>query len=379
MSAKEIFNERNIMKRTSILFFLTASFLYAAPTLAQKEYPIDCVTAINMGDGRILHRDLKTEKPLNGDHRIIDGYHSAYIQADFKDGLYNGKYAKYEYNKLKCEGTYKEGWKDGTFRTFYDSGKIKEEKSYREGKLDGPHRTYYTDGKVEMEKNYRKGKQEGKEVYYEWDGTLRREHNYRNGVQVGKQYSFIKGTHEYYETSYYNDQGLLNGDFIQMFTFGQPYTTGHYTNGQKDGVWTKIAESGDTLYISTYRAGREEGLQVRFDRESGSRSKEYYMKNDRPDGLYRRYDPDTGELVYEATYQYGRLHGKEHTLVRDNRYDYWEICTYVNGRQTGPFESRYVKNDQLRETGEYRNGHRIGRWKRYDINGKLEMEWEETK
>lgn len=216
-------------------------------------------------------------------------------------------------------------------------------------------------------------------MYYEWDGTLRREHNYRNGVQAGKQYSFIKGTHEYYETSYYNDQGLLDGDFIQMYTFGQPYTTGHYTNGQKDGTWTKIAESGDTLYISTFSAGREDGLQVRFDRGSGARSQEYHMKNDRLDGAFRRYDPDTGELIYEATYQYGRLHGKERTLVRDNRYDYWETCTYVNGRKTGPFESHYVKNNQLREAGEYRNGHRIGRWKLYDINGKLEKEWEETK
>ena len=80
---------------------LIAAFLYAAPASAQKEYPIDHITAINMGDGRILHRDLRTEKPLNGNHRIIDGYHSAYIQADFKDGLYNGKYAEYEYNKLK--------------------------------------------------------------------------------------------------------------------------------------------------------------------------------------------------------------------------------------------------------------------------------------
>jgi hypothetical protein len=32
---------------------------------AQKEYPIEQVSAINVGDGRILFRDLKTEKPLN--------------------------------------------------------------------------------------------------------------------------------------------------------------------------------------------------------------------------------------------------------------------------------------------------------------------------
>lgn len=102
-----------------------------------------------------------------------------------------------------------------------------------------------------------------------------------------------------------------------------------------------------------------------------------HKKNNRYDGFYREYDPETGELIYEATYQFGRLNGKAKSLVRDNRFDYWEISTYVNGRQTGPFESRYVKNDKVREIGTYRNGHRTGRWKRYDINGKLEMEWEE--
>lgn len=78
---------------------------------AQKEYQIEQVSAINMGDGRILFRDLKTDKPLDGEHRIIDDYHSAYILADFKEGLYNGKYEEHEYNKLICEGAYKEGRK----------------------------------------------------------------------------------------------------------------------------------------------------------------------------------------------------------------------------------------------------------------------------
>lgn len=364
------------MKR--LLFALLLALLCYGQAGAQKEYPIEQVSVINVGDGRFLYRDLKTDKPLDGDRRIIDGYHSAYIQAEFKDGFYNGKYAEYEYNKLRCEGTYRNGHKEGTFK-FYDSeGRVKEEKPYKDGKLDGVHRTFYTSGQLEREVNYKNGRQDGKDLYYDYDGTLRREHNYRDGRQVGKQYSFIQGSHEYYETSYYNEQGLQDGEYTEVYTFGQPRLTGHFANGQKDGVWTEIAESGDTLYIATHRAGREEGLQVRFSRQTGTRTKEYYMKGDRPDGLYREYNPNNGELIYEATYQYGRLHGKERRLVLDNRYDYWETSTYVNGRQTGPFESRYVKTDSVREVGEYRNGHRIGRWKLYDIDGRLEKEWEET-
>ena len=357
------------------------SFLMFLPVMvqAQKEYPIEQVSAINVGDGRILFRDLKTEKPLNGDHRIIDGYHSAYIQAEFKDGFYNGKYGEYEYNKLKCDGTYKDGKKDGVFKMYDSEGRVQEEKSYKDGKLHGAHKTYFTTGKVEREVNYRNGKQDGKDMVYEWDGTLRRDHTYKDGKQVGKQFTFLKGTYELYETEYYNEYGMKDGEYSSMFTFGQPHILGHYKNDQKDGRWIEIAGSGDTLSVKTYVNGREEGLHISYDRNTGARSREFYLKADRKDGLYREYNPGNGELVYEATYQHGRLHGKERRLIVTNRYDYWEISTYVNGRKTGLFESRYVKNDAVRETGEYLNGRRVGRWKMYDIDGKLEKEWEETK
>lgn len=322
---------------------------------------------------------MKTDKPLNGEHRIIDGYHSAYILADFKEGLYNGKYEEHEYNKLICEGAYKEGRKNGVFKMYSDEGRLKEEKSYKDGKLDGAHKTYYTTGKVERERNYRMGKQDGKELSYDFDGTLRMDHTYKDGKQVGKQFTFMKGTYELHETVYYNENGQKDGDYSSIFIFGLPHVLGHYKNDQKDGRWITIAESGDTLMIETYVNGREEGLHVSFDRRTGTRKREFYMKNDRKDGLYREYDPENGELIYEATYQYGRINGKERRLIVTNRYDYWEISTYINGRQSGPFESRYVKNDRIREVGECRNGRRIGRWKLYDIDGKLEKEWEETK
>lgn len=69
------------MKRMNCYFLLLAASLCVLPLHAQKEYPIDRITAINLGDGRILHREISGDKPLDGEHRIIDGYHSAYILA----------------------------------------------------------------------------------------------------------------------------------------------------------------------------------------------------------------------------------------------------------------------------------------------------------
>ncbi len=196
------------------------------------------------------------DKPLDGEHRIIDGYHSAYILARFKDGLYNGDYEEYIYNKLKAKGSYKEGWKDGIFRKYDDEGRVTEEKSTNPATGRCPPHVLHTNGKLEMERFYKAGKQDGKDVYYEFDGTLRREHNYGDGKQTGKQYSYIKGTFELKETSYYNEQGLLDGDFEQLYLLASPAQPAITKNGQKDGTWVQIAESGDTLHITTYREGK---------------------------------------------------------------------------------------------------------------------------
>ena len=115
------------MKRINYYLLLLATMLCVSSLNAQKEYSIDCVTVINLGDGRILHRDISGNKPLNGEHRIIDGYHSAYILAGFKDGLYNGDYEEYVYNKLKAKGSYREGWKNGILKKFDDEGRVREE------------------------------------------------------------------------------------------------------------------------------------------------------------------------------------------------------------------------------------------------------------
>lgn len=104
----------NFLRSKSWNVFL---FLYLAlPLFAQKEYKIDQVSVVNVGDGRLLFRELKTEKALNGEHRIIDGYHSAYVLASFKDGFYDGGYKEYVDNILITEGSYKEGRKDGLFK-----------------------------------------------------------------------------------------------------------------------------------------------------------------------------------------------------------------------------------------------------------------------
>lgn len=369
----------NYKRYFNIVFLSLVMLSCTSVAIAQKEYAIEQVSSINMGDGRMLYRDLKNEQPLNGQHRIIDGYHSAYIQAEFKDGFYNGEYKAYEYNKLTKEGKYKEGLKHGIFKEYYSSGeKVKLETSYANGKLDGWRKSYYTDGNIEREQHFKEGKEHGIERNYDNNGELRRECNYSNGEYDGKQMILYRGNMGDVVERFNYRNGKQEGEFSQTYLTGVPHILGQYTAGKKSGRWITILENSDTLKIETFNAGREEGQQVVFNSETGLREYEDQLKNDKRNGLCKEYDPKTGEVICEAEYVNGKKHGKVKMLVADNRSDYWETYVYVNGFQSGPFESHFIKNDRLREKGTYRNGRKVGRWALYDINGKLLREWDET-
>lgn len=88
-----------------LFFALLLSVSFSLVEAQETIYQVDEVSVINNGDGRLLFRKMDEAKtPLNGENRIIDGYHSAYILAGFKNGMYDGKYQFFKNNKLKEEG-----------------------------------------------------------------------------------------------------------------------------------------------------------------------------------------------------------------------------------------------------------------------------------
>lgn len=220
----------------SLLFGVVALTGAAQETV----YQVDEVSVINYGDGRLLFRQLGEAKtPLNGQHRIIDGYHSEYLLADFKDGMYNGNFQHFKSNKLKEEGTYKEGRKDGTYKEYYSDGvSVKKETQFKEGKLHGVTRSFYTDGKPEKEKGYTMGVEDGIERSYNYETGQESEREYKNGRQHGTQtiyYSSNVGS--YVEKSTY-DSGKRVGDFSETFADGTIKTLGQYNKeGKKEGEW----------------------------------------------------------------------------------------------------------------------------------------------
>ena len=58
------------------------------------------------------------------------------MQAEFKEGMFDGKYQEYSHNALRREGSYKEGRKNGLFRE-YVGGALTQEYTFRNDTLDG--------------------------------------------------------------------------------------------------------------------------------------------------------------------------------------------------------------------------------------------------
>lgn len=84
------------MKKMFLMFLLCGATLLNT-SAQEKIYKIDEVSVINYGDGRLLYRHWDQDKtPLQGEHRIIDGYRSEYFIANFKDGMYDGLYRYYK-------------------------------------------------------------------------------------------------------------------------------------------------------------------------------------------------------------------------------------------------------------------------------------------
>ncbi len=232
------------MKRSVLFSVLLCGFFSLTITAQEAVYQVEDVIVLNYGDGRFLYRQNNEEKkPLQGKHRIIDKYRSEYILAEFKDGMYDGAYQQFKYNKLFEEGSYSEGRKNGLYKIYFPDGKqVKEECPYTEGKINGIKKTFYTDGSLESEKGYKMSVEDGIDRRYEWqtNRTLK-DMFYKDGKLEGKQLQYITSNlgHYYIRSNYRN--GKLHGNYSEIYTEGKRKDKvrlqGVYEDGQKVGEW----------------------------------------------------------------------------------------------------------------------------------------------
>lgn len=260
-----------------IMLLLLFGVMVLTSTAQEKVYQIEEITVINYGDGRLLFRLNNEEKtPLNGSHRLIDGYHSEYILADFKDGMYHGNYRHFKENKLLEECRYKEGNRDGLYKRYYGDGQtVQSERTFIDGKRDGKWTEHLSGnaGDVTRISFYKNGLPDGQWSETWKDGKPRSKSSYKDGKKEGVWIRYGKGGKPEKSTTYKNDE--KNGEEITCFTDGTPEKSSNYLNGKLNGVTKE------------------------FYFESGKCKSEYTFKNGKREGAYKRYF-DTGKLREEG-------------------------------------------------------------------------------
>ena len=68
----------------------------------------------------------------------------------------------------------------------HNNGKLKSEGNYKNGKKDGPWISFWSNGQLEYKGDYKENKREGFWIYYRMNGTVFSEvgETFKNGVKV---------------------------------------------------------------------------------------------------------------------------------------------------------------------------------------------------
>lgn len=167
---------------------------------------------------------------------------------------------------------------------------------------------------------------------------------------------------------------------------------GTFKKGKKDGTWTNYYPGGKKRETAEYREGKLFGPAQYFDQEGALKKQlifqdsvlvgkyiEYFGKSGNPgyidpkqvqlEGQYEN-GRKTGQWV--TFYEFGELAVREFYVegLREGPYLEYDPegnviteVTYVKGRMEGPLK-RYAFSIPM-EMGNYRNGEKIGEWKRY--------------
>ena len=217
---------------------------------AQEEgVQIQWVERIPLGDGTMVYRYVMGDKKhLEGECRLTVNERE-YIVADFKNGLPEGKWETFRYNKLYEKRSYKKGKLDGKVITYASDGvTVAAESTSSSGKRNGRYATYYTNGTLEKEQEFKEGKEHGYHRTYDQEGKIKWDCYYEEGKMHGQQTQlFINNLDGYYVKTSNYEHGVLVGDYSEVFENGKIRAKGKYDkNGKKTGKWITGKKDGST-------------------------------------------------------------------------------------------------------------------------------------
>lgn len=227
-------------------------------------------TVQNTDDREELQITLNTPKPKKkrkyywfrfGDIHITSSNYSGYLldgtynkfnnnfglleKGIFHEGLKTGNWIAWYTNGSEATNTrYKNGFKQGVFKSYDSIGNVTKKGHYKKGLKTGK---WYDNEGVLTKVRYKKGIKQGVFVSYNSIGEIIEKGHYQKGLKTGKWYENEGGLTK---TGY--KKGIKQGVFISYDSIGGILEQGHYKKGLKTGEWIHLVNK-DTVY---YKVGK---------------------------------------------------------------------------------------------------------------------------
>jgi uncharacterized protein len=300
-----------------------------------------------------------------------------------RNGLKQGRWKYfYEDGLLREEGTFRNGKRDGFFKTYDRSGNLLDLKKYVDGEevIDAPEiarlevvTEYYETGVISNITTFRNGIPEGVSREYNEQGEIEKAVIYAAGNIVGQGIMDEEGNKEGLWEEYYLDGSLR--------------ARGNYLNNKKTGEWVYYHENGELEQKGTYdEQGRPVGKWVWYY-DNGNLWREEFFINGLQDGLVTEFDP-YGIVISEGEYFEGLEEGKWIYNFENHRIEGIYSAGMRNGmwRHFYPdgqlsFEGQFINDNpngkhiyywedgQKKDEENYVMGRKEGDWIRYNEDG----------
>ncbi|MDR3219506.1 MAG: hypothetical protein LBU22_11145 [Dysgonamonadaceae bacterium] len=176
-------------------------------------------------------------------------YTITYYQVNgVKDGKYTETYM--QTGKIKTDGLYEKGLKEGVWKYFDISGNITQAESYRKDKRNGTLTTYFQN-KILATDTYLNGEKNGISKKFTSGGLLEEKSTYRNNVLLSR--------YTYYPNGKIKSEEIIPREKNKIYFHKQYYESGekHVVSTMKNGECTKS--------ISYHKNGRVESISEIVD------------------------------------------------------------------------------------------------------------------
>lgn len=146
---------------------------------------------------------------------------------------------RYDNGKIRSETSWKNGVRDGAYRSYWDNGKLNEDGWYTNGKKDRLWTEYSSFGEKMWERPYVNGALNGTRVQWFNDDDP------RTPQRIAETIQFVNGKKQ--------------GELVGYWSDGVVSKRGHYDNDQQHGTWTTYDSKGKVLKSVQFDHGKQLG------------------------------------------------------------------------------------------------------------------------